>query len=634
MIHLSAFVNNDPLEPISEELSKKWANYNIFPKLINRWTYAQGNVFIFTQADCAISQYVYSSHRMVLICHTDLLGSGTCDDFREASQNPARYLARLYEQKGDDFVRNLHGWFGIVLYDFEQNALKAWTDHFGVRRIVYKSTPASLAIASDLRLLNGFFAQSPQIDPQAILEYLQYTCIPAPRTIYKDTFRLEPGHWLVSCPTVACHTYWDMKYDEIEGRSLKDWASKTFEEIESAVARSAKTLDDTQNLGCFLSGGTDSSSVSGLVGSITGKPPKTFSIGFDDPRYNEIEYARIAARHFQTDHLEYFIGPQDIIDLLQNVNAVFDEPFGNSSIIPAYYCARLAADNGVKHMLAGDGGDELFGGNQRYADDRLFQPYNGIPGWVRRRFIEPVFERTPLGNRSLVFSRIANYVRRCRIPVPDRWHSYEFLSSTTLAEVFSTEFLVSIGGCDPLQPSRKHYASAKARNELNRWLYLDLKVTINDNDLRKVTSMCEMAGVIPRYPLLDPALAEFSGTIPTELKVRRRKLRYLFKIAMASLLPQQIIEKKKHGFGLPFSVWLGSDKALQAYTFDILNSRQCQQRAYFRRDLIPRLWSQYQNIHQNFYGSVLWLFLILELWHQASQNAANSDLEGFRFKQQ
>jgi asparagine synthase (glutamine-hydrolysing) len=151
---------------------------------------------------------------------------------------------------------------------------------------------------------------------------------------------------------------------------------------------------------------------------------------------------------------------------------------------------------------------------------------------------------------------------------------------------------------------------------------MDLKIIITDNDLRKVTTMSHLAGVTPRYPLLDPALAEFTGTIPPDLKVRGTQLRYIFKKAMQDVLPQEIIKKTKHGFGLPYSVWLGENKPLRDFTFDVLGSEKCRGRGYFRRDLLEWLWSQYEQVHRQFYGEMLWVFLMLELWHVTQQGAS------------
>ncbi|MBN2320617.1 MAG: hypothetical protein JXR49_16175 [Acidobacteria bacterium] len=562
-----------------------------------------------------LQRHLYRSSDIVLICHTDLLDSASPKDIEETGYNPASFLAKQYKQKGDNFVRDLHGWFGIILYDLEQEALKAWTDHFGIRRLVYKNTEDALGIASDLRILNGFFPEQPEIDPVAILEYLQYTCIPAPRTIYKNTERLPPGHILTSTPKTSSRKYWNIRYREDRKRSLNKWTTETFDMIKSSVGLTTKHVDSPEQLGCFLSGGTDSSSISGLVGNITGQKPKTFSIGFEDPRYNEIEYARIAARHFKANHHEYFVTPDNVIDLLKKAYTVYDEPFGNSSIVPAYYCALSGVKNGVSHMIAGDGGDEIFGGNQRYANDRLFQRYFLIPKTIRSYILEPFVKSWDSLKNSDNISLVQRYIRRASIPVPDRYFSYDFLSSVNVPELFIPDFYNALNGADPLAAARRHFKNTDAGCDLNRWLFLDLAITITDNDLRKVTPMTELAGAVPRYPLLDHSLVEFSATIPANLKVRGRRLRYLFKECMRGFLPQETIKKQKHGFGLPFSVWLGENKTLRDFTFDTLGSNDARQRGYFRKDLLEWLWQQYNSESQVFYGDVLWIFLMLERWH-------------------
>ena len=500
MIHLSAFINRT--KPFAEETIRSWTSSRMLPELRNQWVHHSENLFMSIQGDKDLSHWIFESPQLVLICDTDLLGSRDCGDFQQANLNPAEFLADRYMKLGDAFARDLHGWFGIILYDRERDTIKAWTDHFGIRRLVYRDASKAFGVASDLRLLHRFFAEQPEIDPVAILEYLQYSCIPAPRTIYKNTSRLEPGHFLAWKSALSVQAYWDMQYPEVLGRSLSSWAAETYGAIESAVSLAAKRSDESETLGCFLSGGTDSSSVSGIVGKLTAKPPATFSIGFEDPRYNEIEYARIAARHFKSVHHEYFVRPEDILNLLGKAYTVYDEPFGNSSIVPAYYCARLAAENGTKYLLAGDGGDELFGGNQRYASDRVFQKYFKIPGLVRSHCLEPLTAGLAKHSSFGYINLAQRYIRRASIPPPDRYSSYDFLSSVDRNELFCPSFNVLLAGTEPLAAARRHFQKARAECDMNRWLYLDLKITITDNDLRKVTPMADLAGVVPRYPLL------------------------------------------------------------------------------------------------------------------------------------
>jgi asparagine synthase (glutamine-hydrolysing) len=567
------------------------------------------DVYMRIEGDEPVNTFFLDAPEWSLICCADLLEP-------DSVTNVAAHLGGLYCAQGDQFVCGLHGTFAIILYDHNQRTLKAWTDHFGAERLVFRECYESLLVGTNLQSIAAHRPR-PSISSAAIQEYLLYTCIPTPHAIYQGISKVPPGHQLVSRPAIRTHRYWDIAYDESSDLPPQEstWVSQTQEEVRSAVALSLKNVAASNTTGCFLSGGTDSSSIAGFVGRLTAKSPQTFSIGFDDPRYNEIQYARIAAKHFSADHHEYFVKPEDIPAVVQQAAQVYDEPFGNSSIVPTYYCARLAADHGVTHLLAGDGGDELFGGNSRYVADRVFQRYSRIPPWVRQSVIEPGVSRAARWTRLRFANLAASYVRRSNVPVPDRYFSYSFISSVPGRELFTTDFLAAVDGVDPLVAARSHFNSAPASSELNRWLYLDLKITIADNDLRKVMTMSRLAGVTPRFPFLNPTLAEFTGRIPVNLKVRGSRLRYVFKKAMEEHLPQQIIIKRKHGFGLPYSMWLAESRSLRDFTFDILDSVQCRQRGYFRPGLLDWLWSQYESVHRVYYGEVLWMLLMLELWH-------------------
>jgi len=574
----------------------------------------RGNTLLFLQGDQPLKPFYFEGPRTTVICCADLIkADGVRSDIDLSS--PAQHIARLYEQEGDRFVVGLRGSFAIILYDHRLNVLKAWTDHFGTQKLVYAAVAEVFAVATDLRSVSSILPEAPKLDHGAILKYLEYTCIPSPETIYRGISKLEPGHQLTSAPVPCSRPYWSMKYEQSRADlSEAGLRSNLQQAMRSAVSSNISDVTDSQRLGCFLSGGTDSSSITGLV-RVLGRTPRTFSIGFDDKNYNELGFARIAASRFKTDHHEYFVRPADILTIMQKAAAAYDEPFGNSSIVPTYYCANLAAENGVKYLLAGDGGDELFGGNSRYVEDRVFQRYGRIPKGLRKYLVEPAVSAIRSRANVGVVDLAARYIRRSSIAMPDRVFSYSLLSSVPRTELFTFDFLSETLTCDPLQPARKHFKDAAADNDLNRWLYLDLQITIAENDLRKVTTMSQLAGITPRYPLLYPELAEFTGTIPAHLKVKGSQLRYLFKKAMADVLPPEIIKKTKHGFGLPYSVWLGQHTTLRDFTFDVLGSARCRQRGYFRSDLLQWLWSQYESVHQRYYGELLWIFLMLELWH-------------------
>jgi len=343
-------------------------------------------------------------------------------------------------------------------------------------------------------------------------------------------------------------------------------------------------------------------------------PVKTFSIGFDEERFNELEYAAITARKFNADHHTYLVSAADCFEALPRMVRFFDEPFANSSAIPVYFCARLAAENGVHTLLGGDGGDELFGGNERYQTDKIFATYQQVPRFLRKGLIEPALalvptERGPAGKAK-------RYVRKSNIPPVERYFAYNFLSFHSPAEVFDGDFLQRLNGYLPLDTPTRYYNEGPARDHLDRLLYIDVKITLGDSDLPKVTQMAEMAGIQVRFPFLNRPVAEFSGRIPPELKVKGFEKRYLFKRAFRNLLPEEVLRKKKHGFGIPVSTWLKSDRRLREFSRDILFSSRAIGRGYFRRSFLEELIRLHEADDTAYYGDNLWSFLVLELWHR------------------
>ncbi len=585
---------------------------NIGPRL-GRWLHHE-SCFLMIAGDGPLTSLIHSTPRVNVVCRTDLLNLAELQKVVQRPAEGAELLSGLYGTLGDAFVNRLRGTYSIILHDRREQVVKAWIDHFGGGRLAYLPFSKGVAVSSDIRWLRAWSGRPGEVDSASVMEYLQYSCIPAPRTIYQDIRKIEPGQMLTSSPAATTRTYWDLRFEVEPGRREDAWSAALFSAVRESVAASLR-LPEASRAGCFLSGGTDSSSVTGLTGQLTAEPPRSFSIGFDDPRYNEIGYARIAAKAYGADHHEYFVKPGDILQLAQSAAGAFDEPFGNSSIIPTYYCARIAADHGITHLLAGDGGDEIFGGNERYVADAPFQRYASIPRWGRRWLLEPAICRAASFFRIRTLDLASRFVRRASIPLPDRLFSYALLSSVSRKDLFADDFLSQMKDGDPLAVARRHYGNAPSSDSLNRWLYLDLKITIGANDLRKVTRMSELAGITVRYPLLSPDLADFSGRIPPGLKVKNSQLRYIFKKAMTSVLPQAIIQKSKHGFGLPYSVWVGEHRPLRDFTFDLLGSSRCRQRGYFRRDLLEWLWQGYERESRIYYGDVLWVFLMLEQWH-------------------
>ena len=365
----------------------------------------------------------------------------------------------------------------------------------------------------------------------------------------------------------------------------------------------------------FLSGGTDSSTIAGVLRDVTQERPRTYSIGFDQKGFDEMKYARIAAQRFDTDQHEYYVTPQDIVDLVPKISTQYGQPYGNSSVIPTYYCARMAEADGITKILGGDGGDELFGGNDRYATQVLFSYYGQIPSALRGGVIEPLLNRFPLGDKIYPVRKAKRYIEQARVPMPDRLFTYGYLNLLGPENIVEDEFLSKIDRDEPVNSMRKPYSDILAHHLINKMAAFDFKLTLADNDLPKVNRMCALAGIDVGYPFLQSPMVEISSKLPVQLKVKGLKIRYFFKEALRGYLPDEILTKKKHGFGLPFGDWLISHDVLQGMAFDSLNSLK--KRGIIRPDFIDDLINNKLKAHPNYYGGLIWILMILEQWFDA-----------------
>jgi asparagine synthase (glutamine-hydrolysing) len=376
-----------------------------------------------------------------------------------------------------------------------------------------------------------------------------------------------------------------------------------------------------ERVGAFLSGGVDSSTLVGVLSRRVGSRVHAFSIGFDAEGYDEMAYAKDAARHFGAIHHEYYIKPQDVVDLVPKLAATYDEPFANASAVPAYYCARLARDHGIDLMLAGDGGDELFAGNARYARQSLFEIYGRVPAWLRRRAIEPLVFAIPFGGSVAPLRRARSYVEQARTPMPERIEVNNMYSGIAPSEIFEPGIASEIDPGGPLATLHDVYRRTSSPALLHRMLHVDLQLTLGDDDLRKVSRTCAMAGVAVRFPLLDDRVVEFSARVPPNLSLKGQQLRYFFKYAYKDFLPASTLTKSKHGFGLPTAHWLKTHAPLEALAREALTALK--RRGLFRPGFIDRIVAAHREAdvrrYKDYFGDQIWSLMILELWLAAHQ---------------
>ncbi len=521
----------------------------------------------------------------------------------------AETILRGYRRLRSNLLDHISGPFSLAIFDSVKRKALIATDRAAICPLYYAFVENGIVFSSHL----NSFVDNPfitlDIDPQAIYNYLYFHVIPAPRTIYKQVRRLDPGTCIkFENGNTSIASYWHLIYtDEKLNRSVADYKDEFRTLIRDAVKRELK---HGNQLSCFLSGGTDSSTLAGYLGEVMGEPARSYSIGFDATGYDETHYAHIAAKHFQTDHHEYFVTPDDVVDLVPNIIDVYGQPFGNSSVIPAYYCAKLAREDGNDRIMGGDGGDELFGGNERYAKQKLFSWYDGIPEGARHGLIEPILEKFPARDAIWPVRKAWRYVEQARIPMPDRMETYNFVHWFGAENIFFNDFLETIEQAAPLDERRRTYNAPEAKTMLNRMLALDYKYTLADNDLPKVTGMCGLAGINAAYPFMSDALVEFSTRLPIHLKLKGFKLRYFYKEALRDFLPEEIIQKKKHGFGLPVGPWMLAPGKFRELAFDSLERLKSQ--GIIRTDFIDEIRSKWLKETPGFYGGLIWVMMILE----------------------
>ena len=499
------------------------------------------------------------------------------------------------------------GDFAVGLADSSGRVFLA-VDRFAIRTLCYRVVDGKLRFAARADALTD---AQPEIDPQAIFDYLYFHAIPSPRTIFKGVMRVPPGHYvLFENGQLTVAPYWVPTFNPPSGPvSFAELKAEFRSTLQDAVKRQL----DGSKPACFLSGGTDSSTVAGMIREVTGTAAASYSIGFEAEGYDEMEYARLAARHFGAEHHEYYVTPADLVRSIGDVAGSYDQPFGNSSALPAFYCAQFARADGVTKMLAGDGGDELFGGNSRYATQRMFGWYRAVPSALRSGLLEPLFEGTPIGRVPLL-RKGASYIEQAKVPMPDRLQMYNLLRRLGTDTVLTREFVAIVDQDGPARQQREVWAQARAANEIDRTLAFDWRYTLAESDLPKVCGTTQLAGVGVGFPFQDQALLDFSMRLPPDYKLKGLKLRWFFKEALRDFLPNEIITKRKQGFGLPFGVWASRHAELRKLAVDSLQSLST--RGIVRPEFITALIDEYLPQHPGYYGELVWILMILEQWMQ------------------
>ena len=516
-------------------------------------------------------------------------------------------LVHLYEERGDDFVAELRGMFAIALWDAARRRLVLARDRFGIKPLHYAQVGGALSFASELKALMRVPAFPREIDLDAVVAFLAFNSIPAPYTIFRAARKLPPGHrlvWAGGDPRIERYA----RPAPASGDALRDEGPATLAaELRDRLRGSVRAhLVADVPVGVLLSGGIDSCTLAALAAEETGAPVKTFSIGFEERSFDELERARLVARRYGTDHHELVLRP-DAAELLPEVAAAFDEPFADSSALPTYLVSKLASEH-VKVALSGEGGDELFGGYYTYVAD-LIAPAAAAPATA----LAPLIDRLPSSSRRTSLDYMAKrFARGARLPPLDRHHAWkEIFGAEARAELLSE---AAANARDPLELWRARYAETEGAPTLARLQDVDIGLYLADDLLTKTDRASMAHSLEVRVPFLDTEVTDLALSLPTRLKVRglvRKK--WLLRRAVAPLLPAAIVRGRKRGFSIPAAAWLRGE--LEPFAREVLSDEAVARQGLFDPRAVTALLDRHVAGREDV-SRQLWGLLSFTLWHE------------------
>jgi asparagine synthase (glutamine-hydrolysing) len=521
--------------------------------------------------------------------------------FRTASDTEV--LVHLYEQHGEGFAERLRGMFAIALWDARERRLVLARDRFGIKPLYYRHLDGTLSFASELKALMLQPGFSRQIDPCAVAAFLAFNSIPAPLTIFAEARKLPAGTLAVWRDGELSRRRYarpaPVPADEVRRRPVGELASELREALRGSVR--AHLVADVP-VGVLLSGGVDSAGIVALAAGEQAEPVKTFSVGFEEASFDELERARLVAGRYGTEHHEIVLRP-DAVELFPKLVEVFDEPFGDSSALPTYLVSELAAGE-VKVALSGEGGDELFGGYYTYVADLLAARVGRLAALAA-----PLAELLPSSDAKVSFDyKAKRFARGAGLPPLERHHAWK--------EIFSRQAQAALlggrdPGWDPVDLYRERYAETAGAEPLARLQDVDLGIYLVD-DLLVKTDRSSMAHSLElRVPFLDNEVAATALGLATPLKVRGTAKKRLLRRALAPLLPRDVLKGPKQGFSIPVAAWLRGP--LRAFARETLSAATLSRQGWLDPAVVDRLLDDHCAGREDL-SRQLWGLMAFTLW--------------------
>ncbi|MCG2737380.1 MAG: asparagine synthase (glutamine-hydrolyzing) [Candidatus Methanoperedenaceae archaeon] len=519
-------------------------------------------------------------------------------------------IIHAYEEFGEKCVNKLRGMFAFAIWDANEKKLFLARDRFGIKPLYYSNIESKLFFGSEIKSILQYKSYNQEINLSAIHDYLSYLYIPAPKTIFKDINKLPPAHILCyKNGKMKIEKYWDLTFPEQKNLGEEYYIKKTRELLEESVR--LHMISDVP-IGVYLSGGLDSSTITGLMSQISDQPVKTFTIGFNDEEFSELGYARCVSDHFNTEHHE-FIVEADSFELLPDIIRQHDEPFGNATSIIHYLISDQIRKK-VKVALSGTGGDEIFAGYPKYVGMGLAEHYCKIPKVIRKNFIEKILYLLPESRKETDYVRWGKlFVNAASLSPPERYYSMiSYFSEREKYDLYSNGFKENCFE-ESFKFVKKLFDSQSINDFDQKTFYAELNSYLPYNILEYTDKTSMAVSLETRVPFLDHKLVEFSASVPYSIKLKGYNMKYLLKKAVKDLLPKKILKRKKMGFNPPTGLWL--DRDLKDLINEYLAKEVIEQRGYFSFDSIDKILKQHRSGKKNL-GLKIWSLICLEEWHR------------------
>ncbi len=505
---------------------------------------------------------------------------------------------------GRGAIPRLRGMFGLAIWDAAAHTLLLARDRTGIKPIHYADINGRLYFGSEIKSLLAAPDVPRDLDLHALDHYLSFLYTPRDGSIFSHIRKLPPGHlltWRSGRATVAPFFEWPVE-ESFAGSEAE--ATHRLRDLLADAVRSHMMSDVP--LGAFLSGGIDSSLVVGLMAEASPSTVRTFSIGFDEPAYDELDHARRVARHFGTDHHEFVVTP-DGVAILDDLIDHFDEPFADASAIPTWYVSEMARRH-VTVVLSGDGGDELFGGYDRYRPHPRVVAFDRYGPPAVRRVAALAASALPHGTRGKNFLRHVGRDDRGRY-----LDAIRFFSADEKSSLLSPAVIARLNGADPEADAAARFGRFAHLPWASQMMHFDAETYLPEDVLTKVDRMSMAHSIESRVPLLDNHVIEFAASLPASFKIKNGRRKHILKEVAATLLPREILERQKQGFGVPLAVWFRG--GLTDLFGDTLLAPRAQQRGYFNTSFLRRI------VHEHVTGKRdhalrLWQLVVFERWHQ------------------